>query len=262
MSSLRVAGVQMDIEWEAPEVNFRTAGAAIDRAAGNGADLVVLPEMFATGFSMEATQMAAHAERTRAWIAETAARAGVWLIAGLAVSGEKGEKPRNAALLCDPTGGFVLEYHKVHPFSLAREHEHFDAGDRVETVSIAGVPVTLVVCYDLRFPELFRARAADTTLFIVIANWPAPRRHHWQALLTARAIENQAYVLGVNRVGQGGSLTYLGDSMLVSPLGLSLSTVAGQAGTVDGVVDSETVKTVRKRYSFLADRRSDLYAKL
>jgi predicted amidohydrolase len=260
MSTLTVAGIQPDIAWEEPEANLRRAEEAVARAAGDGARLVVLPEMFATGFSMKARAMASHADAIAAWVSEAARRHGVWVLAGLAVPGDA--RPRNEARLVDPEGDLRAAYHKVHPFTLAREHEHFEGGSAVYTVDVEGVRVTPLVCYDLRFPELFRAAAHQTDLFVVIANWPEARRAHWRALLQARAIENQAYVLGVNRVGEGDRLRYVGDSVLHDPLGEPVSTAAAQPGRVQGVVDAAQVGDVRARFSFLADRRPAVYAGL
>lgn len=260
MSTLTVAGVQPDIAWEQPDANLRQADEAVARAAADGARLVVLPEMFATGFSMNAPAMARHADQIGRWLAEAARRHGVWVLAGLAVPGEA--RPRNEARLVDPEGQLRAAYHKVHPFTLAREHEHFEAGGALATVEVEGVRVTPLVCYDLRFPELFRAAAAHTDLFVVVANWPEARRAHWRALLHARAIENQAYVLGVNRVGEGDRLRYVGDSVLHDPLGEAVATAAAQPGRVQGVVDAAVVRDVRARYSFLADRRPTVYAGL
>lgn len=260
MSTLTVAGVQPDIAWEQPDTNLRRADEAVARAAADGARLVVLPEMFATGFSMNAEAMASHADVIGAWVTAAARRHSVWLLAGLAVPGEA--RPRNEARLVDPDGQMQAAYHKVHPFSLAREHEHFEGGTTIATVEVEGVRITPLVCYDLRFPELFRAAAARTDLFVVVANWPEARRTHWRALLQARAIENQAFVLGVNRVGEGDRLRYAGDSVLHDPLGEALATAAAQPGRVQGVVHAAQVRDVRARYSFLADRRPTVYAGL
>jgi predicted amidohydrolase len=157
-------------------------------------------------------------------------------------------------------------YHKLHPFSLANEHAHFDAGEALHTVTIDAargpVRVTPLICYDLRFPEPFRVAAAQTDLFVVIANWPEARREAWRALLRARAIENQCYVLGVNRVGAGNGLSYSGDSALLSPFGEVISEAAGTEALIRGEVDAEAVREARARFGFLADRRPELYRAL
>lgn len=258
-ATLEIAGVQMDIAWEDPEANLRRAEAYVARAAGDGARLVALPEMFATGFSMKATEMARHAEAVVAWTREAARRHGVWILAGFAQPGEP--RPLNALTLVSPAGEEALRYAKIHPFSLAREHEHFGAGTEVCTATVEGVRVSPFICYDLRFPEPFRAVADRTDLYVVIANWPEPRREAWRALLRARAIENQAWVLGVNRVGEGDRLVYVGDSALIDPLGRVHHEAGVAPALVRGAVDAGEVAAVRRRFSFLADRRPDVYAR-
>jgi predicted amidohydrolase len=209
---------------------------------------------------MAAGTVAAHAPRIRAFLAEQASRHGVWLLGGLAEPGPA--HPRNAAVMYTPDGTEALCYHKIHPFSLAGEPAHYDAGAALPTVTVAGCRVTALICYDLRFPEPFRAAAERTDLFVVIANWPAARRAHWSALLTARAIENQGYVLGVNRVGEGDGLHYAGDSALVDPLGQHIASRSEQPGIILGDVEPALVASARERFSFLADRRPGVYREL
>jgi len=255
-----VAGVQMDVAWEDPDENFRRAGAAIERASADGACLVALPEMFATGFSMSTELVSAQAERTRAFLADAARSFDVWLLGGLAEPSEG--LPHNVALLVGPDGKTALRYEKLHPFTLSGEHERYAAGRTLATADVDGVLVTPLVCYDLRFPEPFRIAAAGTHLFVVIANWPRPRRSAWQTLLRARAMENQAYVLGVNRVGEGDGLVYLGDSALIDPMGEAINAASHQPAVVSGDVAPSLVADLRAKYSFLADRRPQVYAAL
>ncbi len=150
----------------------------------------------------------------------------------------------------------VIRYAKIHPFSYAGEHERYAPGRDFLTVDIDGLRVSLFVCYDLRFADEFWALAQQTDLYVVPANWPRARHEHWRALLRARAIENQAYVLGVNRVGAAGDLPHVGGSALIDPLG---STVF-EAGSVPSVTaadaDRETVGDTRSKFPFLADRRA------
>lgn len=255
---IKVAGIQMDIAWEHPEENFRRAEALAKEAVDQGAYLVVLPEMFATGFSMNAQLVSGFAEETRSFLSDLSARLAVFVLAGYAEPGNP--KPANAASVFDPTGRETLKYKKIHPFSLAGEDEHFLAGESVETVDVEGVRVTPLICYDLRFPEPFRMVAANTDLFCVIANWPRSRRRHWSALLKARAIENQVFVLGVNRTGSGDGLEYTGDSVFLNPMGEELAIVEpGSTGYCSGEVSAKEVARVRKEFSFLRDRRPVVY---
>ena len=255
-----VAGLQTSIVWENPAANFLFAEGMAKRAARDGARLIALPEMFATGFSMNSVEVAACADETRAFLCELAAELGVAILGGYAEPGDP--RPFNACSLYSESGEEILHYRKIHPFSLAGEHEHYSGGDWIFTVEVEGVRVTPVICYDLRFPELFRAAAARTDLFVVIANWPAKRSDAWSTLLRARAIENQAYVLGVNRVGPGAGEPHSGDSALVEPFGQALAEASGEPAVIAGEVDAALVRDAREHFSFLEDRRPDVYGRL
>ncbi|MHC4945865.1 MAG: nitrilase-related carbon-nitrogen hydrolase [Planctomycetota bacterium] len=254
---MKVLGIQYDIAWEDPEENFRRCEPLIAQAAAEGARLVVLPEMFDTGFSMRTDRNTGFAETTCAFLAAAAKQWDLWIAGGF--SDPYQPRPRNACALFDPQGREVMRYHKIHPFSLAGEQEHFSAGEKIPTVRVDDVRVTALICYDLRFPEPFRLAAKQTDLFLVVANWPSPRASAWRTLLAARAIENQCYVLGVNRVGEGDGKHYLGDSALVDPMGAVLSSASEQTAMVGGEVDPDRVKEKRKQFSFLADRKPELY---
>jgi predicted amidohydrolase len=255
-----VAGLQMDLAWEDPEENFARAEDWSVRAIRAGARLLVLPEMYATGFSMDAEKVARFGDRARDFLAVLARRHEVWVIGGYAEPGPR--RPRNACSVVDPAGVEALRYHKIHPFTHAGEHEHYDGGESLGTVEIEGVRVTPLVCYDLRFPEPFRVAAAETDLFVVIANWPEKRSETWRLLLRSRAVENQAYVLGVNRVGEGGGEPHAGDSALIDPLGRTRASASLDPALVLAPVDPQEVAEKRARFSALADRRPDVYAKL
>lgn len=255
-----VAGIQFDIAWEDPTENFGRVAPLIQEAVGEGARLIALPEMFATGFSMQSDEMADHAATIRTFLAGTASAYEVWLVAGYAEHGDK--RPANACGVFSPEGDEVLHYRKIHPFSLAREPEHFEAGDTLATVDIEGVRVTPLICYDLRFPELFRATADATDLYVVIANWPTRRAHAWRTLLAARAIDDQAWVLGVNRVGEAEGFAHRGDTSLLDPWGEAVSSLADQPGVVLNEVDAEVVRRAREHFGFLRDRRPDVYRRL
>ena len=255
-----VAGLQLDIVWENPAENFRRTQVLVREAVDRGARVLALPELFATGFSMRSQAMAAHAAEVRAFLADTAVGYGVWVIGGYAEPGD--ERPANACGIFDPNGDEVLHYRKIHPFSLASEPDHYEAGLDLFTLEIEGVRVTPLICYDLRFPELFRAAATATDLYVVIANWPTRRAHAWRTLLAARAIDDQAWVLGINRVGEAEGHPHRGDTTLLDPWGEVVATLADTPGTVVGKVDAEVVREARERFSFLDDRRPEVYRRL
>jgi len=269
---LKVALVQFAIAWEDVAENHRRVEERLRRAADEGARLAILPEMFTTGFSMDAARIAQPpGGATETFLKEAAARLSLWILGSIpeTAGGEPAQDaggepaqdvpmPRNTALIVSPAGA-VVRYSKIHPFTYAGEHRHYAAGDRVVTVSIEGVRVTPFVCYDLRFPEPFRFAAKETDLFVVVANWPDARREHWRILLRARAIENLAYVAGVNRVGDGGKLHYAGDSALIDPWGETLAEEDDADRVLVGDVDPAKVADARARFPVLEDVRPEAY---
>jgi omega-amidase len=247
----------MDLAWEDVAENHRRAARLLAEAKKGGASLAVLPEMFSTGFSMDAARIAQPAGgESETFLSDQARELGLWILASVPERGEP--TPRNMAMLVSPAGE-VVKYAKIHPFSFAGEDKVYTAGDRVVTAEVEGVRVTPLVCYDLRFPEPFRTAADETDLFVVVANWPEARREHWRTLLKARAIENQAYVVGVNRAGEGNGLRYAGDSAAIAPLGETLAEADAREQVVFADVDPGVVKKLRARFPALSDRRPSAY---
>ncbi|MFP4311899.1 MAG: nitrilase-related carbon-nitrogen hydrolase [Nitriliruptoraceae bacterium] len=255
---MRIAAVQHDIVWEDRAATCDHLAGLVTQAAATGAELVVLSEMFATGFSM-ATHRTAEREDgpTVSWLQAQAARHGVVLMGSVALTGGGAQLPTNSLLVVD-TNGLRARYDKLHPFSYAGEHERFRAGDEAVAIELGELRIGLSVCYDLRFAPLYWGRTPPVDVEVVVANWPAARRHHWRTLLDARAIENQTYVVGVNRVGSGGGLGYAGDSRIVDPLGEVLVAAAGQETVLVADLDAALVRDVRARLPFRRDRREDV----
>lgn len=252
---LRVAAVQHDIVWERPAENFARLAPLVAAAAGRGARLVACTEMFSTGFSMASQRIAEPEDGPSSGFLRDQARThGVWVCGSVPVRPRGADLPHNRLLVAAPDGS-LRHYDKIHPFSYSGEHEHYAAGDTSLTLDVEGLRISFFVCYDLRFADEFWVLARETDCYVVVANWQRSRRAHWRTLLAARAIENQAYVVGVNRVGEGGGTQYAGDSMIVDPFG----EVVAEAPPVECVVDAEVsaarVREVRERYPFLADRR-------
>jgi predicted amidohydrolase len=253
---MRIAAVQHDIVWEDAAATRARLEPWIATAAGTGARLIGLTEMFPTGFSMATERTAEPPDGpTATWMVEQAQRHDVWLAGSIAERAVEGERPSNTLHLVSPHGA-VHRYAKIHPFTYSGEHEHFAAGRDTLTVEVEGVRVTPFVCYDLRFANVFWDAATDTDAYLVVANWPAARRDHWRALLDARAIENQAYVVGVNRVGEGGNgLAYAGDSRIIAPDGELLASAARAETILLADLEPTAVARVRDDYPFLRDRR-------
>ena len=251
-TTLRVALGEYDTGWLDPERSLDRAAVCVARAASGGARLVVLPEMCTTGFTMEPKRWAEGIDGPSfARLSTLAAIHDLWLMAGIAMRTEAGNA--NVAAVFNPEGSLVASYAKQRLFSVAGEAEQYRAGTLPAVIDIDGVRVSPFVCYDLRFPELFRAAAPWSDLIVVIANWPATRRAHWDALLPARAIENLAYVAGVNRTGIAGGIQYDGGSAAYDPWGLP----ASRCGAVESpsIVDvsSARVASIRAEYPFLDD---------
>jgi predicted amidohydrolase len=252
---VRIAAVQHDIVWEDRDANFERLAPQVARAVGAGAELVLLTETFSTGFSMTPGIGEPEGGPSSRFLVDRAAEHGVW-VGGTCPEIADGERlPYNSFVLAAPDGT-VHRYRKLHPFTHAGEHERFRAGDKPVSVQIGALRVTPFICYDLRFADVFWRAAPETDLYLVPANWPSPRRLHWQTLLQARAIENQAYVVGCNRVGTAGDGTeHAGDTRIVSPMGELLATAAGAETIVLADVDAGEVTATRDRFRFMADRR-------
>jgi len=251
---VKVAAIQHDIVWEDAVSTRKQVEPMIASAAAAGARIICLTEMYATGFSMRPERIAEdEGGPNEQFLLEQAREHDAWLVASIAQWGTD-RRARNNAVLATPDGR-VFRYAKIHPFSYSGEHEHYAAGDSFLTVEIDGLRVSVFVCYDLRFADEFWARALETDMYVIPANWPQPRHEHWRALLRARAIENQAYVLGVNRVGTVKTLVYSGDSAVIDPLGRTLAEASVAAGVLVAEVDAAEVARVRAEFPFLADRR-------
>jgi predicted amidohydrolase len=259
VTTVRVAAVQHDIVWNDREANFAHLAPLIAAAAGAGAGLVLATETFSTGFAVDVPDLGEpEGGPSSQFLAAQAAEHGVW-VGGTcpeipADAPADDQRPYNSFVLAGPDGT-VHRYRKIHPFSYGGEEKHFRAGDELITIEIAGLRVSPLVCYDLRFADEFWQLAEATDVYLVPANWPEQRRLHWTTLLQSRAIENQAYVVGVNRVGEGGGLRYIGDSRIVDPVGELLATAAKTETILLADISSERVGEVRDHFRFLQDRR-------
>ena len=259
MSGVRVAAVQHDIVWHDRDANFEHLAPKVAGAAASGARLVLLTETFSTGFSFDTPGIAEpEGGPSSQFLASMAATHDVWVGGSCPEvapdAPDDDQRPSNVFVLASPDGT-QHRYRKIHPFSHADEERYVRAGTEFVTVDVDGLRCSLFVCYDLRFADEFWALAADTDAYLVVANWPAKRRLHWSALLRARAIENQAYVVGVNRVGTGGGLAYSGDSAVIDPLGEILATGAGVETVLLADLQATHVASTRDHFRFLQDRR-------
>jgi predicted amidohydrolase len=254
-----VACCQLDIVWENKPANHERARSLLEASSISSGSLVLLPEMFSTGFSMDVARIAEGRDgESAAFLSALARERGCHVLGGVVTRGDDG-RGRNEALLFDPSGREIVRYAKMHPFSFGGEDRHYTAGDDLVVFTLEGWTVAPFVCYDLRFPEVFRvAVRRNAELFLVIANWPAARETHWITLLQARAIENQAYVAGVNRCGRDPRQSYSGRSMIIDPRGGILADGGVAETVVAAELDRDSLRDYRREFPALTDMRIDV----
>lgn len=251
MNNLRVSLVQSHLAWEDPAANREQLASKIAGLAG-ATDLIILPEMFSTGFTMSAEKLAEPmGGPTFAWLSDQA-RQSEAVITGSIIAREDGEC-YNRLIWMRPDGGFEY-YDKRHLFTLAGEQNHYAPGRNRLIVELRGWRICPLICYDLRFPVWSR-NTADYDLLLYVANWPERRAHAWRSLLCARAVENQAYTIGVNRVGEDGNgVIYAGDSSLYDYAGRLLYQSAHLEDVFTAHLEKAPQEQFRSKYRFLADR--------
>ena len=262
---LRICLVQMDLAWENPDQNRSHAANLLRDQAGKH-DLIILPEMFTTGFSMNPKKLAESAgdPDTLAWMQFHAAKLGAIVVGSFII--EENGKYYNRLMVVGQEG-LVVKYDKRHLFRMSGEHEVYTAGDELPVFSLNGWRICPMVCYDLRFPVWSRNGMNPEgrmwyDLLLYVANWPERRVAHWKALLQARAIENQVWVAGVNRVGQDGNdIVYSGDSMIIDALGTIVAHEVGKEGLLTATLEWEALADYRERFPAWADAdRFELFA--
>ena len=245
--ALRVSLLQQPLLWQDPAGNRAQLEQLLEPLAGRS-DLVVLPETFTTGFTMAVEQVAeAAVGPTSAWLLKWAARLDA-AITGSVITLDDG-RYYNRLLWAAPSGE-LAHHDKRHLFRMGREHQHFSAGRAAWSVPWRGFRICPLVCYDLRFPVFSRRRPElDYELLLYVANWPAPRVDAWQQLLRARAIENQAYVIGVNRVGADGhGVAYPGRSAVIDFLGRPLAEGGAEPAVLEAQLDAAALHAFRERF--------------
>lgn len=257
---MRIALGQIDIYWEDKERNREKCEKFICNAKKENADIVVFPEMTLTGVSQNVEKIGERNLETVEWFKEQSIKYNIYTCFGYV---EKDTlKGKNNLSVISPEGKKICNYTKIHPFSYGREDKFYDAGEDISLFNIGEDCVSAFICYDLRFPEIFQVVSKKAKLIIVIANWPQKRREAWITLLKARAIENQCYIVGVNRVGTVKGLHYSGDSMVVDPEGEILASSCEKEELIICDIDTSEVENVRFRFPCKEDRKEELYKKL
>lgn len=250
--------VQHDIVWEDKPANHRTVTELVERAAPPPRTLIVLAELFDTGFTMNAAAIADG--RTERFAQELARRHDCWVLAGHAAPCSRGGVA-NCATLFTPEAEERGRYEKVQPFGAGPnpESRHYTAGERLVLCDIDGAQTAPLICYDLRFPELWRlATFAGAELFLIGASWPRGRQEHWRSLAIARAIENQAFVVAVNRIGRDPGSAYAGGSFVVGPRGEILADAEERSEALLVELDFERLREWRAAFPVLRDARPSL----
>lgn len=250
---MKVTILQRDIVWAAPKENCQRCSEAIDK--NPGADIYVLPEMFSTGFCTEPQGIAETTDSaTLQWMKLKAAETNAAIAGSVAVT--DGEKYYNRFYFVTPEGT-VEHYDKRHLFTYGGEHLRFTAGKERVIVGYRGVRILLEVCYDLRFP-IWSRNKGDYDMVIYVASWPTPRVQAWSTLLRARAIENQCYVAGVNRVGTDPACEYCGDSVIIDPYGKTIAECeSGKECEATAEIDMVSLDAFRKKFPVLDDAETN-----
>lgn len=254
MSTLTVSLIQSNLFWEDKNANLKMFEQKIE-GIREKTEVVILPEMFSTGFSMKPEGLSETMDGpTIQWMQKLAIKKKIILTGSLIIHEE--EQYFNRIIWMLPNGNFAT-YDKRHLFSYAGEHDHYTSGNKKLIASVNGWKINLQICYDLRFPVWARQSKDSNTqydLLINVANWPAKRSTAWKTLLQARAIENQAFVIGVNRVGEDGNHhVYGGDSMIVDPLGEIIYQKNKEEDIFTYTLHKETIQETRNHFSFLND---------
>ena len=258
---ITIALAQMAIALGKPQENHLTAQSLAAEAAAQHADLMLLPELWATGYDLDRTsEYAAPLDRGHfALMSELAQRHGLY-VAGTALETNSSGRPFNTAALYGPNGNCVGAYRKVHLWAPLGEVEHMTPGKVLPAFDLPWGRVAMAICYDLRFPELWRRLAdAGADLILIPAEWPTRRVEHWRLLLRARAVENQLYVAGCNRVGAGADGEFGGHSAMADPWAHVLAEGGSEPDLLVATIELDEVARARRLFPFLADRRPEVY---
>lgn len=255
---MNVALCQLDIVWENKAANFERVESLLAKTPVAPGSLFILPEMFSTGFSLNVALTAEHPDGLTAQFLSKLAHKHRFYVFGAQTTHGANGKGRNEAVIFNPDGAEIARYCKLQPFSGAGETAQHEPGSRTIQVPMQGWVLSPFICYDLRFPEIFRDVARKgTNLIVDIANWPYPRDAHWVTLLQARAIENLSYVIGVNRAGSDPQFRYFGRSLIVDPQGVIVADAGADEKILQGTIDLNTVHAWREKFPPLRDIRAD-----
>ncbi|MDN4073754.1 carbon-nitrogen family hydrolase [Fictibacillus terranigra] len=259
---LTVAAIQMDIELGNPKENIKRASKRIEQAAENKPDVIVLPELWTTGYDLERLDVIgdANGEEIKRIMSSLARQYKVNIVAG-SVAKKTDKGIFNTLYAFNRKGEMTGEYSKLHLIRLMQEEKFISPGSSKGNFMLENVPAAGVICYDIRFPEWIRAHILDgASILFVPAEWPSQRLTHWRNLLITRAIENQCYVVGCNRVGSDKNNTFAGHTMVIDPWGEIVAEAGGEEETIlYAEISTDLVEEVRTRIPVFEDRRPEFY---
>ncbi len=256
---MKIALVSLNQIWEDKNKNLELCISYIKEAKNEDAEVIIFPEMTLTGFSMniDKTAEAEDANNSLREFQKIACENEVAIIFGMVI--KDNEKAKNRAYFIDKSGEILASYDKIHPFSFAGEDKYFNGGDKVCQFKFNDITLGLTICYDLRFPELYTILSKECDLILNIANWPEKRLEHWEALLKARAIENQIYMVGVNRTGKDGNdLDYCESSKMYDANGKEIFSKSIENLKIIEL-ELESKKEFLKTFSTTQDKKIEIY---
>lgn len=254
---MKIACIQFNIEWEDQEANFFKVEKLIAEAKQSGVELVCLPELFSTGVTENSLAFAEEKNgKTLLFLSNQAKKNRIHLI-GSFIKKNRSGLPKNIAVIIDPNGKVINNYEKIHLFTYNKEDKFYSNGHKLISFKNKKFKIAPFICYDLRFPEIFRAVIVEkVNVFVIVANWPNPRKDHWVSLLKARAIENQAFLIGVNRTGTSPKLSFFGNSMIISPKGDIIACGGETEEIVIGDIEIKDLEDWRRNFTAIKDIKS------
>ncbi|HEY8803593.1 MAG TPA: nitrilase-related carbon-nitrogen hydrolase [Clostridium sp.] len=272
---MKLALAQLDIIFENKAKNKESTIRFIKQAVDENVDMIFFPEMTLSGFSMNTSFVGEDNNETLEFFKEMSSKFNIFIGFGY-VEGTSHSKNKYSVVAPRVVpqgvpqkaprgiseGVELVNYSKIHPFSFGDETKFYESGNEINLFSSFGFTIAPFICYDLRFPEIFQIASRTASLITVAANWPCERREHWITLLKARAIENQCYIAGINRVGEGNGLNYSGDSMVIDPLGNIISSLYIEEGLVIADICQDEVIKIREKFKLKDDRKETLYCSL
>lgn len=257
----KLAILQFDIAYGKPEENFRKVEAQIAKAVLKEPDIIVLPELWSTGYDLSRLDEIGDidARKSTEFLSNLARKYKVNIVGG-SIAKLNEDNVTNTMLVFDRKGELVHEYSKAHLFRLMNEEKYLVSGNEKSHFELEGLPCAGFICYDIRFPEWLRVHAVEgAQVLFVPAEWPAQRTDHWRAILISRAIENQCYVVACNRVGSDPENAFGGHSLIIDPWGTVIAEAGDDETILTGSIDEEEISSIRKRIPIFEDRRPEIY---